>query len=239
VRSSAPATSSRGFSSSSSGSYGASHVSDRSFGGSPMYTSPTGISRNVPSLKGTSFYSYNHYYYWNDFYFQLMSRYFFDRMYFTRFYRNSEPLLTPRLQKLAVRDPLVLSRQMIAAVDELSDMLEKRQSGQPIDRDLILNRIHEIKDLAKRIRGDELLPYVDQRKGVDVLRGKDIDNLGLEALEDLRAIALDLNSQLRNMYDESSTATVSVSHFSQPSFSSLSKGIERLCKVMESSAKRL
>ena len=179
------------------------------------------------------------YYYWNDFLFRLRSRYWLDNMYFSRFYRNSEPLLTPRLQKLAVRDPLMLSRQMLASIDDLAAALEARDSGQPVDKDLVIAKSQEIREMAKKIRGDDLLPYVDQRKDVDMLKGQDVKNLGLSAVENLRQMTLDLNRQLRNLYDDTSTATVSVNELNQPSFSSLSKGIEQLCKVIESSAKEI
>jgi len=52
-------------------------------------------------------------------------------------------------------------------------------------------------------------------------------------------MAVDMNTQLKAMYDQNSTATVSVQNLSQPSFESLSKGIERLTKVIENSAKHL
>lgn len=213
-----------------------SNISNRGFGASG-YNPP--VVRNVPTLQGTSFYSTYQYYYWNDFLYRLRSRYWLDNMYFTRFYRNSEPLLTPRLQKLVVRDPLMLSRQMLASIDELAAMLEARDLGQPVDKDLVIAKTREVREMAKKIRGDELLPYVDQRRNVNVLSGKDVDSLGLSAVENLRQMTLDLNRQLRNLYDDTSTATISVNELNQPSFSSLSKGIEQLCKVIESSAKKI
>jgi hypothetical protein len=240
VRSSAPSVSSRdtsGPSYSGSGTYSGS--SYRDFGSSPSYGGGGGAIRNVPNLQGTSFYSYSNYFYWNEFLFRLMNRYFMDPTYFTRFYRNSEPLLTPRLQRLAVRDPLAVSRQMLAAVDELGQMVEAREGGQPIDKDLILAKTQLVRSLAKKIREDNLLPYVDQRRNADVLRDKNLDGLGLAAVNELRSMVADLNSQLTVLYNNSSTATVSVNSLAQPSFISLSKGIERLCKTIETSAKRL
>jgi hypothetical protein len=203
------------------------------------YNSPVPVVRNLPTLQGTSFYTTSQYYYWTDFLYHLRNRYWLDNMYFMRFYRNSEPLLTPRLQKLAVRDPLMLSRQMLASIDELAAMLEARDSGQPIGKDLLIAKAREIRDMAKKIRGDDLLPYIDQRKDINMLKGRDVNSLGLSAVEQLREMTLDLNTQLRNLYDDASTATVSVSELNKPSFSSLSKGIEQLCKVIENSAKKI
>jgi hypothetical protein len=240
VRGAASGISSRATSAPSYGGFGGySNPSNRGFNPSPSSSSPSPAIGWMPRLQGTSFYTYGQYFYWNDFLYQLRNRYFFDPMYFSRFYRNSEPLLTPGLQRLAVRDPLMLSRQMIGAVDELSQMIEARQAGQPIARELIVAKVREIRELAKKIRGDKLLPYVDQRKEMDVLGGRNVNSLGFGAIEELRGMALDLNSQLRNLYAVTSTASISVSELSQPSFSSLSKGIERLCKVIENSAKAI
>lgn len=240
VRSSTPAVSTRTTAAPSYSSAGtASGGSYRDFGARTYAGGASPVVRDVPNLRGTSFYSYSNYYYWNDFLFRLMDRFYMDPTYFSRFYRNNEPLLTPKLQRLAVGNPLILSKRLVAAVDEISRMIEARESGQPIDKDLMLAKLRQIRDLAKKIRNDDLLPYVDQRRDIDLLKDKNVDTLGLEAVEELRAMALDLNSQLANLYNSSSTATVSVDSLAQPSLASLSKGIERLCKTIETSAKRL
>jgi hypothetical protein len=239
MRTAAPTVSSRpvaGTSYGVSGTY--SNPANRGFSASG-YNAPAPFARNIPTLQGTSFYSTSQYYYWSDFLYHLRSRYWLDNMYFNRFYRNSEPLLTPRMQKLVVRDPLMLSRQMLASIDDLSAMLEARDAGQPVDSDLIIAKTREIREMAKKIRGDDLLPYVDQRKEINMLKGQDVKSLGLSAVQNLREMTLDLNTQLRNLYNDTSTATVSVNELNQPSFSSLSKGIEQLCKVIESSAKKI
>ncbi|MBM3789728.1 MAG: hypothetical protein FJW35_05190 [Acidobacteria bacterium] len=236
--STAPSVSNRTVSSSSYGG-SVSGMSNRNIGSTPNFGGPNVMVRNVPDLKGTSFYSYNQYLYWNDFLYQLRMRYMMDAMYFSRFYRNNEPLMTPRIQKLALRDPLIISRALLAAVDDLGLMLEAHDARQAVDKEAILDKVKEIRSLAKAIRNDDLLPYVDQRKDVDLFKGNNVDRLGLEAIEELRALAVDLNNQLRNMYDQTSTATISISALTQPSFESLSKGIDKVCKVLEKSAKRI
>jgi hypothetical protein len=118
-------------------------------------------------------------------------------------------------------------------------MVEAREGGQPIDKALILAKAQQIRSLAKQIREDNLLPYVDQRKNTDILRDKNVDGLGLAAVNELRSMVADLNSQLNVLYNTANTATISVNSLAQPSFNSLSKGIERLCKTIEGSAKRL
>jgi len=238
---SAPAVSTRstapGVYSGSSANLGS---SSRNFASNPNFgNSGGGGTPALPRLQGTSFVSYNQYFWWNDFLWRLQSRYLMDSWYFSRFYRNREPLLTPRLQRLALRDPLALSRQMVLAVDELAAMLDDYEAGRPVSKEQIQAKAEEIREFAKAIRKDQLLPYVDQRKDADILKNKNVNALGLNAIDELKAMVVDLNSQLRNLYDQSSTATVSVSSLSQPSFESLTKGIDKLCKVIENSAKRI
>jgi hypothetical protein len=205
-----------------------------SFGGGRTYN-----NRSVPEIKNTSFYSYVHYYSFQDYLYRLRMRYFLNSAYFGRFYRNREPLLTPRMQQLTLRDSLVLSTYMLAAVDELEQMILDVQAGKPVNRDDIRDKTKEIRAFAKKIRKDDLLDFLDQRKNRDITKGKNYDQLGLDAVKQLRGVALDLNTQLRNMYGQATTSTISVSSLAQPSFESMSKGIDKLCKIIDKSAKRL
>ncbi|HYK89678.1 MAG TPA: hypothetical protein VE398_12955 [Acidobacteriota bacterium] len=192
-----------------------------------------------PKLQGTSFYSVNSYYAWQDFFWYLQSRYMMNGLYFQRFYRNREPLITPAMLKLITREPLRLSMQMVTAVDELEAMLQARQEGKPVSKEDISAKAQEIRELAKRIRSNEALAFAGQRKDKDVLKGDNIENLGLEAVSQLRELVTDLNTQLRSMYTQDTTSTISVNSLSQPSLESLSKGIEKVSKVIENSAKKI
>lgn len=203
---------------------------------------PTGggsYAAAVPNLQGTSFNSLNSYYEWQTFLWHLRMRYMLDTMYFSRFYRNSEPLLTPQLLKLALREPLTLSRQMVQAVDEFDTMLNERQAGKPVRKQDIAEKAQEIRELAKRIRRDQSLSFVSQRLGKDMTKGKAFDNPGLEAIAQLRQMVIDLHTQLKGLYSQSTTSSVSVDSLSQPSFESLAKGIEKLTKVVENSTRHL
>ena len=202
-------------------------------------TGGAGSSFNVPKLQGTSFNSMNSYLMWQDFLWNLQTRYFLDAMYLSRFYRNSEPLVTPHLMKMVVREPLSLSAQMLAAADELEMMVSDFEAGKPVPKQDITAKAQEIRELAKKIRKDNTLSFVDQRADKEVPKGENTETLGLETIRQLRTMAVDMNTQLKAMYDQNSTATVSVQNLSQPSFESLSKGIERLTKVIENSAKHL
>ena len=200
-----------------------------------------GTVYNHPSLQGTSWSTYDSYYQWQTFMYHLQMRYgMMDPMYARRFYRNSrEPLVTPQMLKLALREPVSLSTQLVRAVDQLELMLLDRQAGKPVNKQEIAAKTQVIRDLAKKIRQDHSLVYVDQRLDKSVIKGKEVDNLGLDAIGRLREMTLDLNNQLKEMYDQTKTSIVSVGNLSQPSIESLSKGIEKLSKVIENSARRL
>jgi len=202
-------------------------------------TGGAGSSFNVPKLQGTSFNSMNSYLMWQDFLWNLQTRYFLDAMYLSRFYRNSEPLVTPHLMKMVVREPLSLGTRMLAAVDELGTLVSDFEGGKPVPKQDITTKAQEIRELAKKIRKDNTLSFVDQRADKEVPKGENTETLGLETIRQLRTMAVDMNTQLKAMYNQNSTATVSVQNLSQPSFESLSKGIERLTKVIENSAKHL
>ncbi len=238
----------------SGGDYGSRSVSGgRDFGmGSSSFSRGT-LSRGYApppppkTISTTSFCNAGNYYQWMDFYHYLQMRYFmmgglyggmYDS-YYLRFLRNREPLLTPQLMKLTTQDPLRYSSQMLVALDELEAMLQTRQSGGTVSKEDIALKAQEIRDLAKKIRQDPALPYIDQRKDKDILKGSDAENLGLEAVGQLRELITDLHTQLKSMYVQNTTSTVSVSSLTQPSLESLSKGIEKLSRVIENSAKKI
>jgi len=198
-----------------------------------------GSFHQVPQLSGTSFYSLNSYYLFQDFLWNLRTRYMFNPYYFNRFTRNSEPLVTPYLLKLALKEPLSVSSEMILAVDELEAMVNDLQAGKPVRKEDISEKAHAIREMAKKIRGDNSLAFIDQRPDKSSPKHGDFENLGLDAVRQLRQMATDLNTQLMGMYNQQTTSTVSVQSLTQPSFESLSKGIEKLTKVIETSARRL
>jgi len=213
--------------------------SSASVGGVDRSGARSGSFNPVPKLQGTSWNSVSSYYLWQDFLWNLQMRYMLDPHYFARFYRNTEPLVTPRLMKLAVREPLSLSSQMIAAVDELEAMVNDLQAGKPVNKQDIAVKAQAIREMAKKIRKDNSLAFIDQRLDKNMHKDSDLEGLGLEAVRQLREMVTDLNTQLKTMNDQTTTSTVSVHKLAQPSFESLSKRIEKLTKVIESSARRI
>jgi hypothetical protein len=230
----------------SAGDYsGASAVTGRSagpaFSSGPSFSggaSTPGAAHSVPNLTGTSFYSTNSYYQWQSFLWQLQTRYLLDSMYFNRFYRNSEPLLTPQLLKLALREPLTLSSRMVRAAEELEALVGDLEAGKPVSKEDIAEKSREVRDLARKIRQDQSLSFVDRRMDKDLNKDAASDQPGLEAARRLREAVVDLHTQLKAMYGQTSTATVSVNSLTQPSFELLSKRIEKLSKLLDTAVKR-
>ncbi len=234
--------SSRGIAaSSSSTAVSTSAPRDSSGGGRAFVAAPFGgvPQSQTPDLRGTSFVSTNSYYQSMDFFYWVRRNYFLDRYYFYRFYRNTEPLITPQLAKLTLREPLALSNRLLITVDELEALIRDAQAGRQVDKQQITEKTKEVRELAKQLRQDQSLNYFDQRKDRDLLKGTRYNDLGLEAVAQLREMALDLNNQIRSLYEQSSTSTVSVESLAQPSFTSLSKGIDKLSRVISNSARRL
>ncbi len=157
----------------------------------------------------------------------------------TRYRRNVEPLITPKIASLAAYRPLLLSTQLLMIVDELSLMLDDARAGKEIDKKVLELKTKQISDLAKKIRTDTSLEFLDQREDKDLLKGNNVDKLGIEAIEQLREMAVDLNGQLKTLSRQTDTSTISLDYLRLPSYTSLSKGIEKLSKVIKNSAKRM
>src|SRR5262249_25574440 len=153
--------------------------------------------------------------------------------YSQRFYRNREPLLTPQLMKLALRDPLTTSTRMVRAVEDLEKLVSDLEAGKPVNKEDIALKNREVRELARKIRQDNSLSFVDRRMEKDLPKEAVADQLGLNAVRQLRETVVDLHTQLKGMYSQTSTSTVSVSSLSQPSFESLSRRIEKLSKVLD------
>jgi len=159
--------------------------------------------------------------------------------YFARFYRNQEPLITPEIIKRTLREPLGLSRDILDSIDELDSMLQASAAGTAADRKALAVKSREIRELAKKIRRNQTLSTIDLRKDEDLYIRPENATLEADAVDHLREMAVDLDRQLRNMYSESSTSTISVETYKEHSLESLAKGIEKVCKSIEASAKRM
>lgn len=217
----------------SSASYGSSYSTDMPLG------NRGNVLPSVPSIKGTSYCSYSSYNQWQSYYSYLYSNYRFVPTYFTRFTRNYEPLMTPQMLRITLRRPLMLSSDMLRAIDELEAMLADARDGKSVDKKAILDKSQEIRSYAKQIRSDQTLLMIDIRKDTNIVKDSNVDALDPATIARLREMALDLNRQLTDMYSLTSSSTISASSYREPSFGSMAKGIEKVCKAIENSSKRL
>jgi hypothetical protein len=217
-------------------SYSADPIGNRAFGGT-SYSSGNYASR--PNLEGTSFFTYDYWSIWNNYYSYLYHYYSLNPSYFTRFYHNREPLMTPAMLRIALRQPLFISTEMLTMIDQLEMMLRDAKSGKAVDKEEIIAKSQAIRRMAKLIRGNRTLAIIDLRQETNAYKESDSDALSLESIGKLRELALDLNRQLREMYSMSSSSTISVQSYQDYSFESMAKGIEKACKEIENSSKRL
>jgi hypothetical protein len=189
------------------------------------------------NLARTSFVNPNVWLRSEEYFWYLQNYYGVNPYYFRRFYRNSEPLMTPQIAKLTLRQPIAWSTSMVASLDSLETMIRDRQEGKDVSQQAIAAKADEIRDLAKQIRSDQSIAFFDQRKDKDLLKGLNLSTP--EALAQLREMVTSLNTQLKGLYEEAKPFSVSVNSLAQPSFQSLSKGIEKLTKSIESSAGKI
>lgn len=190
-------------------------------------------------LQQTSFGTATNYYNWTSYYSHLVTSYDMAPSYFGRFYRNREPLITPEIMKRTLAEPLRLSQEILDSIDQIEELVLQDSASRPeSDRAALINKSRRIRELAKRIRNNETLTTVDLRKEEKLYDVDPRASLDPEAVERMREMAVDLDRQLRNMYS-SSTSTVSVESYKEHSLESLAKGIEKVCKSIEYSARRM
>jgi hypothetical protein len=209
--------------------------------GNRAFSSATpSVAVSTTVLAGSSFGTPAEYNYWYNYYSYLYSMYRIYPNYFVRFTRNYEPRMTPAMLKIALRDPLVISKEMLRAIDQLESMLSDSRDGKVVEKNDIIAKSQEIRVFAKEIRENRTLSIIDLSSKKAVSAEQDTRSaLDPETIARLREMALDLNRQLTNLYSLPSTSTVSVESFREPSFESTAKAIEKVCKAIESSSKHL
>ena len=142
---------------------------------------------------------------------RLCRRYSFlrGREYLWRFAQGDSPL-TPRMVQLALGDSLQAATSMVQLTEELQPLLLEFQEGQ-LDRksfehqsDEVLRRVRK---LAKKIRKDYVLHYIEQRSKVKVpsrKKARSIPELqGLVA--QLHRMALQVREGISSFYDRDLT----------------------------------
>ncbi len=159
-------------------------------------------------------------------------------------YAQGDSPLTPRLVQFALQDSSLAAASLVALTEKLEPVLQDFREGR-LDRndsrrefDRILS---DVRKLSKKIRGDHYLSYIDQRPTVKIQpRRKAVswDELGA-LITELRQMAVQMREGIVSFYKSDLTRVVNVSDLNQPSFKSISKGIDKLAKTIEKSVDRL
>jgi hypothetical protein len=201
-------------------------------------TRPTSSSRN----SGYYYYPNYNFYYMRSFLYTLWNQYpFFSPSYYWFRYDQGDSPIDRNLLRLALQDSYEAATAMTNQVDTLSSLLDQLESNQ-LDRKQFQAQfdtsLTEIRKLAKSIRKDESLQFLDQRKGVhseEPPRAASIAEMrGLVA--QLREQVDAMRDGLENYYVRDYTRTVELEHLKQPSFKSISEHIDKVAKAIEKSA---
>ena len=133
---------------------------------------------------------------------------------------------------------------MLRLSENLEGLVDRYEMGEISQKDFdkqVEETTKRIRKLAKKIRKDDFLDYIDQRQIKYSASFKKVDSIeGLRALtQQLRLMAQDVDSGLETFHRKDMSRVVEVGDLEQPSFDSLSKGIDRLAKTIDKSAGRL
>ena len=176
---------------------------------------------------------------------RLWRRYsFLSRYEYQWRYAQGDSPLTPRVVRLALRDSFLAAASLVGLTKELEPVLLDFQAGR-LDRkgcEREFGRIlSEVRKLAKKIRKDDYLDYIDQRPKVKMPSPKKARSFAeMQALiAELRQLVVQMNQGILAFYDKDLTRVVKVADLSQPSFQSISKGIDKLAKTIQKSVDQL
>jgi hypothetical protein len=217
------------------------HTNTGSVGGGGNYSS----SPPQQSYDGSPSYYGN---YWNNtqaFYYDLLRSYsFLPIHYYTFRYSVGDSAIDQTLVRLALRDSIETAHFLVSYSEELSGLLDQYQAGS-MDRavfsDRFSNTLSTIQKLAKTIRKDSRLAYLDQRKGIettDPLEANSIAELR-SLVDELRQQAVMIESGLEIHYQEDMSRVIDLKTLKQPSFKTLSSRIEKLSKAIKDSSKTI
>jgi hypothetical protein len=159
-------------------------------------------------------------------------------------YAQGDSPLTQEAIELALLKPVSASSSLMAMVDELSDLVDRYEAGE-IEKDYFHQTVKvktkAVRNFAKTIRGDYFLDTFDKRESkldIDVDKASSIAELR-QLCEILRQNATKIDEGLASFYEKDMSRTVDVSELQRPSFESLSKGVDKIAKTIEKSAKKL
>lgn len=232
-------------SSSSSGSYrpaGISRPSRDGFSGGSGGGAPS-----VPEQTYTpnSRFNYSHWYNTNLFFDQLLLRYGYLRGwdYLWRYAQNDSPL-TQEVVNLALSESSLAADSLVATAEEIESLIDAYESGSLGQESFeveVERATKRIRELAKQIRKDDLLEYLDQSPKAKVPaydRARSIAELRL-LCQELHRAARDVANGIDAYYQKDMTRVIDVNDLQRPSFGTMTKEIDRLAKTISKSADRL
>ena len=220
---------------------------NRSGGSQTVSRSGRGSGTSIPSQTYAPNYPWD-WGQWNDtnwYVYRLMSQYYFLNGYnYLWRYRQGDSPLTQYSMRIALQECASASAAMLRLSDQLEGIVAEYENGE-LSRKDFENRVEQttkqIRNLAKKIRKDSFLDYIDQRQKNDVASFREANSLqGLKTLtRQLRQMAFEIETGLDAFNKEDMTRVVNVRELERPSFDSLAKGIDRLAKTIDRSANRL
>jgi hypothetical protein len=169
---------------------------------------------------------------------------FLPRSDYLALYAQGMPLLTEDLTKMALQDCTASSESIVQLAERLERIVDSYEAGQ-IDHSGFTSQVAEtvggIRSLNKKIRKDQYLRYVDQRKShkvAPVSRARSLAEVrGLVA--ELRRTASKMDEGLTSYYGGDGVQTISVSSLERPSFQTMTKQLDRIAKTIGKSVKSL
>jgi hypothetical protein len=208
-----------------------------SYGGTPSVPSQ--------SYNPYSNFNYSRWYDTNLFVHQMLSRYWYlsGYDYLWRYAQDDSPL-TQELVNLALSESSLAADSLLATASELESLIDEYEAGALAQKSFeveVERTTKRIRELAKKIRKDSLLEYLDQSPKAKVPsydRAKSIADLrGL--CQELYRSATAIGNGIDAYYEKDMTRTVNVNDLQRPSIGTMTKEVDRLAKTISKSADRL
>jgi hypothetical protein len=192
-------------------------------------------------------YYYNpRYYYFQDWFYPYRCSLFFSELQFRygAFYptlfptvrSNQELFLTKNSVKTALKESMAYTKELMQTFTELEELTQNPgaavRNGET--RKQVKALTAKIRGLSSKIRNDTFLNLLDMRKDKDLMKDASKGGSRSAELEKLGALIEQLHTELESMSNDNNPGVVSVKSYSSPSVRSITKGIEKLAKRIES-----
>ncbi len=161
----------------------------------------------------------------------------FNRAYFTRFYNNNEPIVTPQTA-LVMRVPSNNASMLVSAADRLLAIKEQYVAEGKSDRLLqdpeVKTLLLQIKTLARQIYRYPAVEYMSFGKKSN----NPLGSSSQENMEQMDSLIRMLKTQFQEIWESENPSMISVEQLSGPSPISLAKGIEKLADRLGKTANK-